>query len=84
MIYALMFAFACGGAGEAPKTEAAAPAEGGHEQHEMKPGDGYEAMHSTDGDGAAYACPMHPEETSDKPADCSKCGMHLEKQEKAE
>ncbi len=26
-----------------------------------------------------YACPMHPEITSDKPADCSKCGMHLEK-----
>ncbi|HHT9130157.1 MAG TPA: efflux RND transporter periplasmic adaptor subunit, partial [Candidatus Brocadiaceae bacterium] len=26
-----------------------------------------------------YACPMHPEITSNKPADCSKCGMHLEK-----
>ena len=29
--------------------------------------------------GAAYACPMHPEVTSDKPGQCSKCGMDLEK-----
>jgi Cu(I)/Ag(I) efflux system membrane fusion protein len=26
-----------------------------------------------------YACPMHPEMTSDKPGDCSKCGMKLKK-----
>ena len=26
-----------------------------------------------------YACPMHQEVISDKPADCTKCGMHLEK-----
>lgn len=30
-----------------------------------------------------YACPMHPEETSDKPGSCSKCGMFLVKQESA-
>lgn len=28
---------------------------------------------------SVYACTMHPEVTSDKPADCTKCGMHLEK-----
>ncbi len=30
---------------------------------------------------AVYACPMHPEITSDKPDKCSKCGMDLEKKE---
>lgn len=29
---------------------------------------------------AMYACPMHPEITSDKPAKCSKCGMDMKKQ----
>ncbi|MGE3772750.1 MAG: heavy metal translocating P-type ATPase [Gammaproteobacteria bacterium] len=28
--------------------------------------------------GAAYVCPMHPEETSEVPADCAICGMALE------
>jgi len=27
---------------------------------------------------AMYVCPMHPEETSDKPGKCPKCGMDLE------
>ena len=29
--------------------------------------------------GDKYQCPMHPEEKSDKPAQCPKCGMDLEK-----
>ena len=29
-----------------------------------------------------YACPMHPDVTSDKAGKCSKCGMELEKKEK--
>ena len=29
-----------------------------------------------------YQCPMHPEETSDQPGACPKCGMDLEKMEK--
>ena len=31
------------------------------------------------GDKVMYQCPMHPEEVSDKPGQCSKCGMDLEK-----
>lgn len=28
-----------------------------------------------------YSCPMHPEETSDKPGSCPKCGMFLVEEE---
>ena len=31
------------------------------------------------GDKIIYQCPMHLEEISDKPSQCSKCGMDLEK-----
>ena len=30
-----------------------------------------------------YTCSMHPEVVSDKPGDCPKCGMHLEKRTKS-
>lgn len=33
---------------------------------------------------AVYACPMHPDVTSNKPGECSKCGMDLVKQESHE
>lgn len=29
-------------------------------------------------DEKVYVCPMHPEETSDKPGKCPICGMDLE------
>lgn len=29
-----------------------------------------------------YACPMHPEITSNEPGNCSKCGMNLKLKEK--
>ncbi len=31
------------------------------------------------GEKIIYQCPMHPEEVSDKPGQCPKCGMDLEK-----
>lgn len=43
--------------------------------------------HSSDSpassDGATYACPMHPEVTSDAPGMCPKCHMALEKQKRS-
>ncbi len=37
---------------------------------------------SDSSNGDVYACPMHPEITSDKPGTCPKCGMDLEQQKK--
>lgn len=34
------------------------------------------SQHSKQG-AAKYTCPMHPDEVSDQPGDCPKCGMHL-------
>ena len=30
---------------------------------------------------ANYSCPMHPDITSDRPGNCSKCNMRLEQTE---
>ncbi|MCG7893331.1 MAG: efflux RND transporter periplasmic adaptor subunit, partial [Candidatus Thiodiazotropha taylori] len=35
------------------------------------------ADHKHEDHQTIYACPMHPNETSDKPGRCSLCGMHL-------
>ena len=47
---------------------------------------GHEEAEETTEQGATtkeeYTCSMHPEVKSDKPGDCSKCGMTLEKVEK--
>jgi membrane fusion protein, copper/silver efflux system len=37
-------------------------------------------LDNSQSENVVYACPMHPEVTSDKPGKCSKCGMFLVKQ----
>lgn len=64
---ALAVAACSGGAAPAPPQEASAPTAPSAATAKPAP---------TPGD--AYVCPMHPEVTSGTPADCPKCGMHLE------
>jgi hypothetical protein len=37
------------------------------------------AVEPTVTEASIYTCPMHPEVQADKPGDCPKCGMPLEK-----
>lgn len=50
-----------------------------HDAHAGPPPGGNRAPGS-DRPGDLYACPMHPEVTSDGPGTCPKCGMPLEQQ----
>ncbi|MEN8179844.1 MAG: efflux RND transporter periplasmic adaptor subunit [Pseudomonadota bacterium] len=50
-------------------------------QHEMLAQSNMDQGHQHDHQQAAYVCPMHPDEVSDKPGKCSQCGMFLVKQE---
>lgn len=45
-------------------------------------GHGHERGHGGP-EADVYACPMHPEEQSNEPGRCSKCGMKLERQSAA-
>ncbi|MCG8030180.1 MAG: efflux RND transporter periplasmic adaptor subunit [Candidatus Thiodiazotropha taylori] len=45
----------------------------GHDHHQAMD----HADHKHEDHQTIYACPMHPNETSDKPGRCSICGMHL-------
>jgi hypothetical protein len=47
--------------------------------HHMKHGD---VMNEKKMESTLYACPMHPDVTSDKPGKCSKCRMELVKKNK--
>ncbi len=84
----LVFSIACDAESETPAPPAAAtPAkvDKPHGDHHTKAD--APAAHGHHGDEAKtattamYACPMHPDITSDEPGDCSKCGMALKPQE---
>lgn len=45
--------------------------------------DEFHASHKVSGDEAIYACPMHPDVTSDKPGICPRCHMSLEKNKRS-
>ncbi len=80
----------CHGHSEMPKDEKECCGGGTHsapgQGHHSDPGEGHGCCHHGHGHhdvkppaGAAYFCPMCPGVESDKPGDCPKCGMALER-----
>lgn len=66
----------CGHCGsDAKHEEAAAPAAEAKAEDSVASTPATTATTATE---AKYACPMHPEVTSDTASDCPKCGMKLE------
>lgn len=63
---------------ELPPPSGEAP-DAGHEMH--TPSTQHQQPLAPAAGEGAYTCPMHPEVRSDKPSDCPKCGMKLEKAE---
>jgi hypothetical protein len=47
--------------------------------NDSKMGMDHSKMNHDQMEKVAFVCPMHPEVTSDKPGECSKCGMELKK-----
>jgi hypothetical protein len=60
----------------APPADAAGASHAAHEHGKNQPA---AEPSSPDGAKAIYTCPMHPEVTSDKPGNCPKCGMRLQR-----
>ena len=53
--------------------------EAGMEMKMEEPAPGAEETETTIEQKVQYTCPMHSEVISDKPGNCPKCGMNLEK-----
>ena len=63
-----LLTFGCGDQTATSETPTAPEAAAHHEAS---------AHHEAAAASAAYVCPMHPDVTSDKPGECSQCGMAL-------